>query len=414
MAMRWCCKICRFSSPNQRVLITHYKLKHCHQASHCPLPCIYKDCVCTFRSELSLKKHLTRDHSQCVEAFKLLKAKSNVNCDLCNFSEVCSVSQYFAHLKTHIQKKESVRCPFQDCGFQTGVSSTFRAHKSRSHRHSTLEDLRTDLYQTCNPGYSNPENADSEADSFSLDCSTVNSDIDVQDLQDLIKHKVASLLIRMQTTLHVSKATTQEIVNELCSVYSVVQEFTPRIIESVLVKHKCVLTNELTAALAEIVEKTNPLTSLSKSGPFATEYKRSTYYKDKFKVIEPVEYFLESCSPDKFVYISILEVLTELLNRDDIVDKILQENANHSGQIKTYRDGLYCKDNLLLSSESLSIALGMYIDDYENIKKVRLDPVPDSVDGLKFELKSRLQLKGPFDLQYEDEDFKDFCNLTCS
>ncbi|GAA6102381.1 uncharacterized protein LOC113633890 [Tachysurus ichikawai] len=49
----------------------------------------------------------------------------------------------------------------------------------------------------------------------------------------------------------------------------------------------------------------------------------------------------------------------------------------------------------------------------QNIQKVRLDPVPDSVDGLKFELKSRLQLKDPFDLQYEDEDFHDFCNLTC-
>lgn len=49
----------------------------------------------------------------------------------------------------------------------------------------------------------------------------------------------------------------------------------------------------------------------------------------------------------------------------------------------------------------------------QNIQKVTLDPVPDSVDGLKLELKSRLQLKDPFDLQYEDEDFHDFCNLKC-
>ncbi len=49
----------------------------------------------------------------------------------------------------------------------------------------------------------------------------------------------------------------------------------------------------------------------------------------------------------------------------------------------------------------------------QNIQKVSLDPVPDSVDGLKLELQSRLQLKDPFDLQYEDEDFHDFCNLTC-
>lgn len=268
-------------------------------------------------------------------------------------------------LKTHIKKKESVRCPFQDCSFQTSVYSTFRAHKSRKHHHSTLKDFQTDLYQTCIPGDSNPESADSEIHSFTLDCSTVDSDIDVQDLQDLIKHKVASLLLRMQTTLHVSKATTQETVNELCSVYSIVQEFTLRIIVSVLVKHNCVLTHEVTAALAEIVEKTNPLTSLSKSGPFATEYKRTTYYKDNFKVIEPVEYFLESSSQKKFFYIPILKVLTELLNHDDILDKILQETADQSGQIKTYRDGLYCKGNPLLSSKSLSIALGMYIDDYE-------------------------------------------------
>ncbi|XP_059399324.1 sterile alpha motif domain-containing protein 3-like [Carassius carassius] len=49
----------------------------------------------------------------------------------------------------------------------------------------------------------------------------------------------------------------------------------------------------------------------------------------------------------------------------------------------------------------------------QNIQKVRLDPVPDSVNGLKLELKSKLQLKDSFDLQYEDEDFHDFCNLTC-
>ncbi len=163
ISMRWCCKICRFSSPNQCTLITHYKLKHCHQASHCPLPCIYKDCVCTFRSELSLKKHLTRDHSQCVQASsKLLKATSNVNCDLCNFSEACSVSQYFAHLITHIKRKEPVRCPFQDCSFQTSVYSTFRAHKSKNHRHSTFKIFRTDLYQTYIPVESNPESENSE------------------------------------------------------------------------------------------------------------------------------------------------------------------------------------------------------------------------------------------------------------
>ena len=49
----------------------------------------------------------------------------------------------------------------------------------------------------------------------------------------------------------------------------------------------------------------------------------------------------------------------------------------------------------------------------QDIRKLRLDSVPDSVHGLKLVLKKSFQLCSLFDLQYEDEDFKDFCNLTC-
>lgn len=49
----------------------------------------------------------------------------------------------------------------------------------------------------------------------------------------------------------------------------------------------------------------------------------------------------------------------------------------------------------------------------QDIRKLRLDSVPDSVDGLKLVLKNKLQLSQLFDLQYKDEDFRDFCNLTC-
>uniref|UniRef100_A0A3Q0RV90 Uncharacterized protein n=1 Tax=Amphilophus citrinellus TaxID=61819 RepID=A0A3Q0RV90_AMPCI len=48
----------------------------------------------------------------------------------------------------------------------------------------------------------------------------------------------------------------------------------------------------------------------------------------------------------------------------------------------------------------------------QEIRKVHLDCVPDSVDALKVELKNRLQLHQSFELQYEDEDFRDFCKLT--
>lgn len=115
-SMRWSCKCCNFSSPNQRTLIVHYKLKHCHQARNYPLSCVYANCVCSFRTESSLKKHLTRDHSQACSK----QVTARLNCELCNFSETCSDTQYCAHLKIHLHNKETVKCPFKDCSFQFG------------------------------------------------------------------------------------------------------------------------------------------------------------------------------------------------------------------------------------------------------------------------------------------------------
>lgn len=49
----------------------------------------------------------------------------------------------------------------------------------------------------------------------------------------------------------------------------------------------------------------------------------------------------------------------------------------------------------------------------QNIRKVQLSQLPDSVDSLKAELKSKLEIQEDFFLQYEDPDFgNELCNLT--
>lgn len=94
----------------------------------------------------------------------------------------------------------------------------------------------------------------------------------------------------MQTVLHVSKATTQEIVNELCSISSIVEDCTPKLTESVLIMHNCAINNAATTAKTEMVKKANPLTFLSKDGPFGSEYKQGILSKNNFNVIEPNEF----------------------------------------------------------------------------------------------------------------------------
>lgn len=47
-------------------------------------------------------------------------------------------------------------------------------------------------------------------------------------------------------------------------------------------------------------------------------------------MIEPIEYVLDASSKRKFVYIPVSKVLTELLNCDDVLDKVLE-----TGHIET-------------------------------------------------------------------------------
>lgn len=51
------CKFCAFACTNQEGLFKHYRLRHGGGANW---PCIYRDCVCIFRTHGALKTHLTR------------------------------------------------------------------------------------------------------------------------------------------------------------------------------------------------------------------------------------------------------------------------------------------------------------------------------------------------------------------
>ena len=78
-----------------------------------------------------------------------------------------------------------------------------------------------------------------------------------------------------------------------------------------------------------------------------------------------MEYILDNSIRKKtFVY---MPIVTELLNRNDILEKLLIEESvtSQSGHFKTFRDGLFFKKNPLLSREELSIAIGLYVDGFE-------------------------------------------------
>lgn len=148
--MKWTCKFCTFFSANQRSIIRHYKLKHGHYSRSCPLPCIYKDCVCSFNTQVALKNHLLKHETVTGRPQDAVAHGSSIvtyrlHCEQCEFSEPCTVKDYFVHLWVHLKNKETLKCPFQQCLFKSDVYSTYTAHRSRYHSGCVLKDLRPEL-----------------------------------------------------------------------------------------------------------------------------------------------------------------------------------------------------------------------------------------------------------------------------
>lgn len=111
----------------------------------------------------------------------------------------------------------------------------------------------------------------------------------------------------------------------------------------------------------------NPLSSISGSGCLGSDQKRLSYFKEKFGVIDHVEHVLDLSSKKMFVYVPVLRTLQRLLNRGDVFDKVLAElnKETQPGRYNSSSEGLYFKENPLLSREDLSISLALYIDDFE-------------------------------------------------
>lgn len=258
-----------------------------------------------------------------------------------------------------------MKCPYQDCSFQSTVYSTFTGHLSRYHSSAGIKNLRLELVRNhlCENGEEAQDNTDLL--SFNEPVADVLENVEITD-EVCLQRKLASLFLRMQTLLHVSKTATQEIIDEFYEVSVLTGELSKKSIEQVLSQHNISLEPSTFTLIADTLDKSVPLSFLSKSGELGTEHKRASFFRQNFKIIEPVEYFLDSAKGRKEVHVPLLPVLTELLNRDDVLDKALDEDVgSNCGFYKSFRDGKYFQENIFFSAGVFRIALGLYIDDFE-------------------------------------------------
>lgn len=131
--------------------------------------------------------------------------------------------------------------------------------------------------------------------------------------------------------------------------------------------HNCTSEECLALPLTEALQSANPLNLLSRDGLLGTEYKRQSFYRQNFTVIEPVEYVL---SPQErthtVVYVPILNVLSEVLKREEVLQALRGNSpVEQSGHYRSFLDGDYFKGNPVLSGQDFGVSITLYIDDFE-------------------------------------------------
>ena len=102
------------------------------------------------------------------------------------------------------------------------------------------------------------------------------------------------------------------------------------IIEDVLRKHGYTSDMAVTTEVATALSNSHPLLKpLSEGGCLSTSYLHSKFYRENFSVIEPIEYVLDEKENKSCQYVPILKSLEQLLDRKDVVDKIIENHKAH-------------------------------------------------------------------------------------
>lgn len=133
----------------------------------------------------------------------------------------------------------------------------------------------------------------------------------------------------------------------------------------ILMKYDSEMDESVVKQVITAVSETNIMTIFcSKEGSLATTKKRASYVSKEFPLVMPVEYIIDKDNKS-VVYVPIQQMLQKLLSRPDVLDKAMSEEIHVANEYKSYVDGAYFRENCLLTIDEFTIAIGLYIDDFE-------------------------------------------------
>ncbi|KAK0131528.1 putative nuclease HARBI1 [Merluccius polli] len=270
---------------------------------------------------------------------------------------------------------------FGGCSFQTNVYGTFHSHKNWKHNRHTLKDFKPGVVITNGVSQESSDNPEEEAlnqddSAVETDHACSSSDVDVtKNLPKVIEQHFAAALLKLEHFAHVPGRKIDDFLEELHYLLSsATLPLSMNILEGVFQKHSPTTDKSVITEVATALCASNPLLkAIGKGGPLSTSYPRKQYYKESFKVVEPIEYILDAKEKISFQYVPVLKSLQQLFDRRDAVDKVVenhkaQQSSRVTGEQHTYKssqDGSFFQENSFLSGDELRILVRLYIDDFE-------------------------------------------------
>ena len=126
-----------------------------------------------------------------------------------------------------------------------------------------------------------------------------------ENVENVIEEKFAAVLLKLENILHVPSSAVDELLQDLHFLMSSAS-LTPlnALVSDFFTKHNLGLNAAEIEELASAVCISNPLTkAIGDQGPFCTAFKRKQYFKNKFQVVEPVEYVLDAERNHTYQYV---------------------------------------------------------------------------------------------------------------
>lgn len=277
-------------------------------------------------------------------------------CQSCGFQ---TEKQYFEHLGSHLRKFETVSCVFQDCDHTTNIYGTFFSHKSKKHSPHTYEDFKGSVLLD-NQQQLSVEDEENESNFDSVF-------VEEEDVRKAICDRFGCLFLKLESIFNVSNTCLNDIIEELHFITSTASgPIIKEILLSTLQKHGCNIDDSMVSELVTNICQQNPVSSaLATDGPLSTSYKRSIFLKEHFSIIEPVEYILDDKEHKTFQYVPVLPMLSLLLDKKDIQDKLFHSRTHSEAWYRSFHDGSHFRDNQFLSTDYTKLSLILYVDDFE-------------------------------------------------